>query len=475
MVLVQFLLAFIAAASLLFVGETAESVTKRVLYEAETQTVSNKSLDNTNTYTGGTFNAPTFTTPTLSGATFSGTSTFSALTANTLLSLNGSKVLQSHALTNGQLLIGSTGAVPVVAGLTGTASQITVTPGAGSITLSTPQDIATTSSPTFAGMTLTGVTANTIVTTNGSSALAPLSSAIAVADGGTGTGSTPSNGQLLIGNGTGYTVANVTNGGAIGIANGSGTITLSALERSYLSGYTMSTAGSSSTMSIAVGQATNSDNTAVITLGSAINKSTAGWSVGSGNGCLDTGSIANTTWYHFYAILRPDTGVVDVLCSLSATAPSLPASYTKQRRIGSGRTNGSAQWTQFVQNGDEFLWTNGSLDVNTTNPGTSAVLSTLLVPTNVQVWALVNRIVVTGAGGAVTDLVSSPDQADAAPSLTAAPGATLYVPASSNGATRLQIRTNASGQIRSRLSFSDGSTISRMVTVGWIDRRGRDS
>ena len=45
--------------------------------------------------------------------------------------------------TNGQLPIGSTGADPVLATLTGTTNQITVTNGAGTITLSTPQDIDT--------------------------------------------------------------------------------------------------------------------------------------------------------------------------------------------------------------------------------------------------------------------------------------------------------------------------------------------
>jgi hypothetical protein len=51
--------------------------------------------------------------------------------------------------SNGQLPIGSTGNDPVLATLTGTASQVTVTNGAGSITLSLPQDIATTSHPIF--------------------------------------------------------------------------------------------------------------------------------------------------------------------------------------------------------------------------------------------------------------------------------------------------------------------------------------
>lgn len=51
--------------------------------------------------------------------------------------------------TNGQLAIGSTGVDPVLATLTGTSNQVTVTNGAGSITLSTPQDIATSSAVQF--------------------------------------------------------------------------------------------------------------------------------------------------------------------------------------------------------------------------------------------------------------------------------------------------------------------------------------
>jgi len=56
--------------------------------------------------------------------------------------------------TNGQLLIGN-GAGYTLAALTGTPNQINVTNGAGSITLSTPQSIATSSTPTFAGLVST--------------------------------------------------------------------------------------------------------------------------------------------------------------------------------------------------------------------------------------------------------------------------------------------------------------------------------
>jgi hypothetical protein len=65
--------------------------------------------------------------------------------------------LVSNVLTNGQLLIGSTGAAAVAASLTGTTNQVNVTNGAGSITLSTPQDIHTAATPTFASTYLTAV------------------------------------------------------------------------------------------------------------------------------------------------------------------------------------------------------------------------------------------------------------------------------------------------------------------------------
>jgi hypothetical protein len=49
---------------------------------------------------------------------------------------------------------------------------------------------------------------------------------VAVANGGTGLSSTPSNGQLDIGNGTGFTRATLTQGTGITVTNGSGTITI---------------------------------------------------------------------------------------------------------------------------------------------------------------------------------------------------------------------------------------------------------
>jgi len=69
-------------------------------------------------------------------------------------------------------------------------------------------------------------------------------------------------------------------------------------------------------------------------LSSAITKRLdAAWAVGSGNGGLDTGTIANTT-YHVWLIQRSDTGVVDALFSTSLTSPTMPTNYDRKRRIG---------------------------------------------------------------------------------------------------------------------------------------------
>ena len=51
-----------------------------------------------------------------------------------------------------------------------------------------------------------------------------LGNALGVSSGGTGTSAIPKNGQLLIGNGSGYTVNSPTAGAGIGIVAGSGTL-----------------------------------------------------------------------------------------------------------------------------------------------------------------------------------------------------------------------------------------------------------
>jgi hypothetical protein len=121
--------------------------------------------------------------------------------------------------TDGQLLIGnSTGNTLAKATLSGTSDEITVSNGSGSITLGVASTYAGGSSIATVGTITTGTWQGTT---------------IAVDQGGTGQTSY-TDGQLLIGNSTGNTLAKATlsEGEAIDITNGSGTITIAAEDAS---------------------------------------------------------------------------------------------------------------------------------------------------------------------------------------------------------------------------------------------------
>jgi hypothetical protein len=93
---------------------------------------------------------------------------------------------------------------------------------------------------------------------NTSGTAAGLSATLAVSSGGTGTTTTPTNGQLLIGNGTGYSVANLSAGSGISITNGGGTISIAATGGSAVTSVTgtspvVSSGGTTPAISLASG------------------------------------------------------------------------------------------------------------------------------------------------------------------------------------------------------------------------------
>ncbi|MEQ1915332.1 MAG: hypothetical protein ABL856_01245, partial [Gallionella sp.] len=151
------------------------------------------------------------------------------------------------------------------------------------------------------------------------------------------------------------------------------------IPRNYLSGCTMSTAGTSTTLTVAAGQAADSTNAVVLNV-AAIAKTTSAWAVGTAaGGKLSAAAIAASTWYYFYAIRRPDTGVVDVGFDVSSSAPTLPANYTQYRYIGAAKTDGASNWTAFTQMGREFYWSTPVLDANGVAGSTTAALLTCSV------------------------------------------------------------------------------------------------
>jgi hypothetical protein len=313
--------------------------------------------------------------------------------------------------------------------------------------------------------------------------------------------------------------------------------------RNFLSGLTMSTAGSSATMSISAGQAVDSSNAVLMSLNSAISKTTAAWAVGSANGGLDTGTIRGSalgatssfatsvmtctvaptsgtfqvgqevqaegvapgttisslgtgaggtgtynlsttpgtlaarptvgaSWYYFYAIRRPDTGVVDVVFSLNSTTPTLPTNYTQYRYIGANQTNGSAQWTLFYQDGDDFYWAAVVRDVNSTL-STTATNYTLSVPRK-RVKAYTS-VFISNASNTMGVRIFDPQLTDVA--VTTTPdNASGHLTHTNVGASRLAVPvscwTSASGQVRGVCAESNSIFIG---TLGWSDPRGKNS
>jgi len=294
---------------------------------------------------------------------------------------------------------------------------------------------------------------------------------------GTGT-----SGQVLSSNGSGaLSWATVPGMSTLSIADGgTGATTAAAARvslgvpsisnlRNYIDGYILNPA--SSTMNISVGIAMDSSNVELMSL-VGIAKTTSTWAVGTSNGGLDTGSVANNTWYHFYIIKRTDTGVVDALFSTSATLPSLPTNYDRYRRIGSAKTNGSAIWTSFYQIGDTFWWSAPVLDINSSSFADSSTLYTISTPLGVMVDANMTLFKLQGTSGIVN--IWSPVLGAIGASTTVSPLGKGYSDSASGASINtFDTLTNTSSQIYGG-SSANNQTV-KCVTNGWKDSRGRNA
>jgi hypothetical protein len=85
----------------------------------------------------------------------------------------------------------------------------------------------------------------------------------------------------------------------------------------------------------------------------------AAWVAGNNQGGLDTGTVAINTWYYCYTISNDDGSIVDCLFSASPTSPTLPAGYTKKKRVRNGffKTNSSSNIKPFYQSENAYRFT----------------------------------------------------------------------------------------------------------------------
>lgn len=267
---------------------------------------------------------------------------------------------------------------------------------------------------------------------------------------------------------SGQTASIICTGSAF-IAVVEGTVITGPGQQGYLYGLTLSNNASDATNDIDIATGVAAADTSpysLMQLTSGITKRLdAAWAVGTGNGGLDTGAIANAT-YHLWLIQRSDTGVVDALFSTSATAPTMPTNYDRKRRIGGiVRSSGSIQ--AFTQRGDTFKWAALPLSFSAAGSGAAALTITAIVPDGIVVEALINVNLLSASGNTcyISDLTST----DLAPS---AQVATVGGTATSiSGSTR--VFTNTSRQFRARMAVGSATETINISTAGWVDTRGR--
>jgi len=239
----------------------------------------------------------------------------------------------------------------------------------------------------------------------------------------------------------------------------------------HLWGLTLSNNGSDATndIDIAVGSAADGTGLHRMVLSAVLTKQLdAAWAVGTGNGGLDTGSIANGT-YHVWLIQRSDTGVVDALSSTSATAPTMPASYDRKRRIGSIiRASGSI--LGFTQIDDRFYLHAHVTDVNLTPASMAKTLRTLTVPSGVRMVAMLNAGVQVTSSADGRFKIYEPDST-VPPALSINGGISGL--ATGQVWSYIECPTNISAQVAT-INLATTNVTLFMNTVGWIDslRRG---
>lgn len=244
----------------------------------------------------------------------------------------------------------------------------------------------------------------------------------------------------------------------------------------FLWGLTLSNNGSDAAndIDIATGSALADGDLGVMTLTSSITKrSDAAWAVGTGNGGMDTGSKANSSWGYVWLIGRSDTGVIDALFSASATAPTMPAGYDQKRRIGAVRFGAStAPILAFKQFEDNFIW---DVIVNdlalTNNPGTSAVNRTLTAPPNMTV--IIDFYFSPLSNMSNTVLVTETAQTDTAPTTSLFSLRCLTGNTVATAMSELRRKVDASSQVRVRMATSGAADGYEINTVGYVDTRGR--
>lgn len=215
-------------------------------------------------------------------------------------------------------------------------------------------------------------------------------------------------------------------------------------------------------VNISAGRRRSLDDDADIVLPSTISKRLdAVWAPGTGNGGLDTGAKANSTWYHVFAICNPTTGATDGLFSTSPTAPVMPPGFTQKVRRGAIMTDGSGNIRAFRQVGGWFHWLTPIIDFTNVAIGAAQNFA-ISVPAGIKVLAEMGFVAQASTGNTNAFLgLCDPDIGAASTAhhvmnFAAAPGVSKQVFCFVNSTRQISVQSSNGGLLA-------------IYTRGWFD------
>lgn len=406
-----------APVSALFDGVTVTSGERVLVKNQATQTENGIYIFN------GTLSPMTRTTDTNTGAELQGAAVFveQGTTLNNTawiqttdpVTLGTSNIVWAQFSGQGTYLAGS--------GLTLSGNTFSANTDASTTYVNGSNQVAVLSSGVLEQVLLSQGTGNTAswgaLPLNNSNAV---TGTLAIGNGGTGLNTTPTDGQLLIGNGTSYSLTSLTAGSGISVTNGSGTITIS---NTGVLSFSTGTTGLS--VNAATGDLTLSGTLVVANGGTGVTSLTSngvmygGATVGvTAAGATGQVLVGNTGSAPSWAALS-SIGVTSFQTSLSGLTPSTATNgvvtLAGTLGIASGGTGQTTAITAFdalspLTTAGDTLYYNGTHNARLAIGTTGQILT---VVAGVPGWTTISTEAVTSFSGGTTGLTpNSPTTGD---------------------------------------------------------------